>query len=123
MFQEKSAKLLGLSFDANQGWQTQIYGAGGAIMSLNRRLFIIRRLKHYLNNASLMKLMDGIFTTKIRYGLQLMGKVRLQDSDPTNLDFDNIQKVQNKLIRMLTNSKLLNMVSTSSLLKKKHDVG
>ena len=25
---------------------------------------------------------DGIFTSKIRYGLQMMGKVRLQDSDP-----------------------------------------
>ena len=26
--QEKSAKLLGLTFDSNQGWQTQIYGPG-----------------------------------------------------------------------------------------------
>ena len=31
--QEKSAKLLGVTFDANQGWKTQIYGPGGVIMS------------------------------------------------------------------------------------------
>ena len=118
VFQEKSAKLLGMSFDANQGWQTQIYGTGGTIMSLNRRLFVIRRLKNHLNNSSLLKLVDGIFTSKIRYGLQLLGKVRLQDSDPINKDFENIQKVQNKLIRLLTNTKLIDKVSTSSLLQK-----
>ena len=59
-----------------------------------------------------------IFTSKIRYGLQLLGKVRLHESDPKNKDFDNIQKVQNKLIRMLTNTKLLDKVSTASLLQK-----
>ena len=107
-----------MSFDANQGWQTQIYGTGGTIMSLNRRLFVIRRLKNHLNNSSLLKLVDGIFTSKIRYGLQLLGKVRLQDSDPINKDFENIQKVQNKLIRLLTNTKLIDKVSTSSLLQK-----
>ena len=86
--QEKTAQLLGMSFDANQSWQTQIYGTGGTIMSLNRRLFAIRRLKNHLNNASLLKLVDGIFTSKIRYGLQLLGKVRLQESDPKNKDFE-----------------------------------
>ena len=44
---EKSAKLLGVTFDSNQGWKTQIYGSGGVIMSLNRRLFAIRRLRSH----------------------------------------------------------------------------
>ena len=116
--QEKSAKLLGVSFDSNQGWKTQIYGAGGVIMSLNRRLFAIRRLKNHLNEKSLLKLADGLFTSKIRFGLQLLAKVRLNDADPLNQDIENIQKVQNKLLRMLTNTKLLDMVSTASLLTK-----
>ena len=47
-----------------------------------------------------------------------MGKVRLQDSDPSNKDFDSIQKVQNKLVRMLTNTKLLDQISTESLSQK-----
>ena len=57
--QEKSAKLLGITFDSNQGWKNQIYGTGGVIMALNRRLFTLRRLKNHLNNKSLMKLVDG----------------------------------------------------------------
>ena len=116
--QEKSAKLLGVSFDSNQGWKTQIYGSGGVIMSLNRRLFAIRRLKNHLNEKCLLKLADGLFTSKIRFGLQLLAKVRLTDDDPHNQDIENIQKVQNKLLRMLTNTKLLDMVSTASLLTK-----
>ena len=40
--QEKSAKLL--TFDENQGWKTHIYGTGGLISQLNKRLFAIRRL-------------------------------------------------------------------------------
>ena len=67
-----------------------------------------------------MKLADGLFTSKIRYELQLLGKVRLSDSDPSNTDFDNIQKDQNKRLRMFTNTKLLDMVSTVSLLKQRN---
>ena len=40
-------------------------------------------------------MVDGLFTSKINYGLQLYGKVRLNDSDPTNKDINAIQKVQN----------------------------
>ena len=87
-------------------------------MSLNRRLFTIRRLRNHLNDASLLKLVDGIFTSKIHYGIQLLGKVRMCDNDPTNKDFDNIQKIQNKLVRMLTKTSLTDKVSTASLLKK-----
>ena len=88
------------------------------IMSLNRRLFTIRRLRNHLSNSFLLKLVDGLFMSKIRYGLQLIGKVRLTESDPSNKDIENIQKVQNKLLRMLTKTKLMDMVSTATLLKQ-----
>ena len=87
-------------------------------MSLNRRLFAIRRLRNHLDNKSLSKLADGLFTSKIRFGLQLLAKVRLSTSDPVNQDIEYIQKVQNKLLRVLTNTKLLDMVSMAKLLKQ-----
>ena len=37
--QEKNAKLLGLTIDDNQTWNTQIYGKNGNISSLNSRTF------------------------------------------------------------------------------------
>ena len=55
---------------------------------------------------SLKKLVDGWFTSKINYGLQLYGKVRVNNNDPTNGDIKAIQKVKNKMGRFL-NSKTL----------------
>ena len=37
--QENHAKLLGVIFDDNQRWNSQIHGKGGIISSLNQRLF------------------------------------------------------------------------------------
>ena len=33
--QEESAKLLGITFNANQKWKNQIHGKGGVLSSLN----------------------------------------------------------------------------------------
>ena len=56
-----------------------------------------------MDNKNLLKLADGLFTSKIRFGLQLLAKVRINDIDAINQDIENIQKVQNKLLRLLTN--------------------
>ena len=85
-------------------------------MSLNRRLFTINRLRNHLSSKSITKMIDGIFMSKIRYGIHLMGKVRTSEVDPSCTDMDNIQKVQNKLARMITRTKLEDKVSTKSLL-------
>ena len=75
--QEKSAKLLGIVFNDKQNWTTQIRGQNGVVSGLNKRLFAIKRLKNYINKTSLTKVVDGLFTSKINYGVQLYGKVRL----------------------------------------------
>ena len=65
-----------------------------------------------------MKISDGLFTSKLRYGLQLLGRVRWQDSDPSNSDLEAIQKCQNKLLRALNGTKVSDRISTKSLLLK-----
>ena len=88
--QEKEGKLLGLTFNEKQDWKTHLYGKGGLISALNMRLFAIRRLKNHVSEAALKKIADGIFASKIRYSLQLFGKVRYSDEDPTNEDFTGL---------------------------------
>ena len=92
VIQEKSAKLLGMTFESNQKWTEHIYGSGGLLSSLNQRLFFIRRLKNHVGLQALLKISDSLFTSKIRYGLQLLGSVRWLDSDPTNQDLQALQK-------------------------------
>ena len=105
-----------MKFEDNLKWSEHIHGKGGVIPSLNQRLFLLRRLRSQLNKQSLRKLAEAIFTSKIRYGLQLLGKVRVKINDPKQGDLDSIQKIQNKLIRMLNNVTLVDRQSTKSLL-------
>ena len=113
---QSAAKLLGMKFEDNLKWSEHFHGKGGVIPSLNQRLFLLRRLKSQLNKQSLRKVAEAIFTSKIRYGLQLLGKVRVKINDPKQGDLDSIQKIQNKLIRMLNNVTLVDRQSTKSLL-------
>ena len=80
------------------------------------RLFAIRRLKNHISKKALFKVVDGIFTSKIRYGIQLFGKMRRCEEDPLNEDFEHIQKIQNKMMRIITGTKLQDRVSTKTLL-------
>ena len=76
---ESSAMLLGIQFQDDLKWKTQIFGKGGVLSSLNSRLYILRRMRNHLSKQAILKMVDGIFVSKIRYGLQLLGKVRLTD--------------------------------------------
>ena len=80
------------------------------------------KLRYTLNYVKIF--IDTDFTTtlgfnsKLRYGLQLFGKVRRLPTDPTNQDMDYIQLVQNKLLRMITITKLSDKVPASDLLDR-----
>ena len=64
------------------------------------------------------KIVDGLFTSKIRYGLQLYGKVRLNNQDPTNGDLKEMQITQNRMMRLLQGGKKLSdQIPTVDLLK------
>ena len=115
---ETTATLLGIQFQEDLKWKTQIYGRGGVLSSLNSRLYILRRLQNHLSKKAVLKMVDGIFNSKIRYGLQLLGRVRLATLDPVCADFREIQLVQNKLLRSLNGTSLKDMISTESLLSK-----
>ena len=115
---DSSALLLGVQFQDDLIWKTQIYGKDGVLSALNSRRYILRRQKSHLSMKSVLRMVDGIFTSKIRYGLQLLGKVRLNFQDPVCADLREIQLIQNKLLRTLNGTKIKDRVSTVSLLTK-----
>ena len=67
---------------------------------------------------SIIKLVDGLFTSKLRYGVQLLGKVRTSMEDPVGAEFKAVQLVQNNLLRTLNGTKIKDKVSISSMLDK-----
>ena len=46
--EEQNAKLIGVTFDNNLKWITQLHGKGGVIPALNQRLFQNKYLLTYL---------------------------------------------------------------------------
>ena len=67
---------------------------------------------------SVLKLVDGLFKSKLRYGIQLLGKVRTSSEDLEGAGFKALQLVQNNLLRTLNGSKIKDMVSIMSMLSK-----
>ena len=61
---------------------------GGVIPSLNQRLYRIKRLKNQVNYDRLRKIAESIWTLRLRYGLQLYGKVRLTGEDVLTKDLE-----------------------------------
>ena len=78
---------------------------------------MIKKLSNHIGNKSLLKTVDGLFTSKISYGVQLYGKVRLLNEDSKNGDLGAIQKVQNKMARFLNRKSLKDKVPTKTLLE------
>ena len=70
-----------------------------------------------MSQTALWKVADGIFISKLRYGLQLFGKVTKSEEDPTKEDFAGLQTLQNKIIRLITGTSLNDRVHTKQLLE------
>ena len=118
--QESSSKLLGITIDDNQGWISQITGQGGMIPSLNSRLFLIKRLHNSLSKNRLKRIADSLYTSKIRYGVQLLGKVRAEEDEPTQALLNKLQVTQNKFARFMIGKCLLDKIPTKKIFREQN---
>ena len=72
--------------------------------ALNKRLFAIKRLANHIPRKSLKNIADSLWTSKMRYGLQLCAKVRLNGEESEDGNMKMLQIAQNKMLRVLDNS-------------------
>ena len=104
--------------DSNQKWKTQIQGSGGTISNLNSRLYLIRRLSRVISQDRMRRISDSLYTSKIRYGVQLFGKVRLNEQDPTESLLKSLQTTQNKFARFVHRSSLMDHINNKLIFKE-----
>ena len=86
--------------------------------SLNSRMFIVRILQSQIGNKKVKKILDSLYTSKLRYGLPLMGKIRWNNEDVLTKEFEDIQKNQNKMMRFFNKTKISDKISSISILEK-----
>ena len=113
--QESKTKLLGVILDDDQKWTSHI---SKLIPTLNSRLFLIKRLSNYISKNRLKKIADSLYTSKIRYGIELLGNVRMKNDDPTQKLLGSIQVAQNKLARFLNGNTLMDKINTTEIFKQ-----
>ena len=84
---------------------------------MRRQLFLVKRMAKCVNICALKKIADSLFVSKIRYGLQLLGKVRLLDLDETQSWLKKTQLMHNKLTRLLNGTNITDKIATKQILK------
>ena len=70
----------------------------------------------FVHKERLKVVADGLWMSKLRYGLALFGSLRLSESDPRCKMGTDLQIAQNKLLRLLTGTVLTDKKSISSML-------
>ena len=115
--QEKASKLLEVSIDDDLGWKNQVYGKGGLIASLNQRTHLIRRLRNHIGAEKLRKVVDSLWTSKLWYGLQLWASVRMKEMQPKTKQGADVQKIQNRLLKVLENKRVTDKIPVKTMLE------
>ena len=124
-----SEKLLGVIVNNTATFRTHIYGDDenqGLLKQLSGRVGILKRLKRFMPPACLKTIMEGLFSSKIMYGMTTWGRVwhipgslDEETRTSTSITKDHLKKVQvlqNKCMRIICSSDY--KTPTSVLLQK-----
>ena len=99
---KSSEKLLGLQISGNLDWKTHI---NKLCSTLKQRLGLLKRIKYKISQDKLQVVAEAIFNSKIRYGLAVYGRPRLDEEEPEGKDMHKLQVLQNDMIRVINNLK------------------
>ena len=130
--ESKSERLLGLTIQNDLCWTIHLHGNGltgdkktiGLLGQLSQRLGILKKLKPFTLPEQFNSIANGLFGSKLSYGIQVFGNVwGIPSMDDDNRRFygfskeDNrkLQVVQNKMLRL--KSGLDYKTSTETLVK------
>lgn len=113
--QETNTKLLGVFIEESQKWNSHV---SQLVKALNSRLFQIRRIKNQIPKGCIMKIVQSLWFSKLRYGLQLCAKTRLSSEESQNCRMKELQCAENRLLRLLEGCRIKDRKSTCSLLLK-----
>jgi hypothetical protein len=90
------------------------------VAALNQRLFMVKIMSNHVSKKRLQRIVDSLWTSKLRYGLQLCTEVRLTEDQPKNQVVTMAQRAQNKMIRVLDGSQIVDQKSTKRLLEEQN---
>jgi hypothetical protein len=81
---------------------------------------MVKRISNHISKNKLRKVVDSLWTSKLRYGLQLCTEVRLTEKHPKSLYMTMAQRSQNKMLRILDGALVSDRKSTKTLLENQN---
>ena len=112
--EKDSEKLLGMVMHKNQDWKPH---KQGVTKKLQKSLGVIKMLSYELPKKILTTVGQALLISNIRYGCSLYVRPRLNNNDPKFGESKEMQTFQNKLMRIITRSKM-DQLSTKELLEE-----
>ena len=110
----KSEKLLGITMNNQLNWKNHLYGDNenkGLIKDLSTRVGMLKQVRKYVNNAAFKMIINGLFTSKLIYGITVFGGIwglpGIMNVEPMNStsitkeDMRKLQVLQNMTLRIL----------------------
>ena len=85
---------------------------------LVHRLFTLRRMEQVVPRYLLKKVAEGIFMSKLRYGLSVYWPIRFKNDDPHPSAVQGIKVVFNRLLRILCGTVMEDKVSVAKMLRR-----
>jgi hypothetical protein len=108
----KEERLLGVTIQNNLKWTSHVNNTKS---SLNQRVALLRRLKQWLPGEYLTQVAQGLVFSKIRYGLPVYGKPRLDETDPLTNYCKSLQTTINDVMRLISNKTITDKVPIKDL--------
>jgi hypothetical protein len=81
---------------------------------------MVKRMSNHISKKNLHRIVDSLWTSKLRYGLQLCTEVRLTEEQPKSQLVTMVQRAQNKMLRVLNGTRIVDRKSTKSLLEEQN---
>ena len=85
---KEKEKLLGIYISADLDWKAHV---SHLCTKLKQRLGLLRRIKYKIDNGKLQIVAEAIINSKIRYGIAVYGRPRLNNGDPHCADMQKLQ--------------------------------
>jgi len=77
---------------------------------------MVKRISNHISKKKLPKVVDSLWTSKLRYVLQLCAEVRLTEEQPKSQYMTMAQRLQNQMLRILDGALVSDRKSTKTLL-------
>ena len=116
--EEANHRVLGIMVNNNLTWNEHVFAKGGLLSSVNQRVGALRRLSYHVPRKFLPEIATALIASKIRYGIEIYGGIRVKEEDPLSASSKDLQIALNEGMRVAVGVRKRDRVRIADLTKQ-----